>query len=57
MDRVILKNYDPAERGAITAFRDGDCKNNAARLDAVDDPTEAARYTQSMIEDRGLGNN
>ena len=56
MDRVILKNYDPAERGAITAFRDGDCKNNAARLDADDDPTKAARYTRSMIEDRGLGN-
>jgi len=45
-DRLRLRYYDVAERGAVMLFRDKDCEAQTGRFYSATDPTQTALYTK-----------
>lgn len=55
-DRVRMRYYDAAERGAATLFRDNHCQHDTGRFYADPDPTQTAKYTKGQMEAHNMKN-
>ena len=56
MDRVFLRHYDSAKHGAVTVFRDSNCRSNSGRFDATYDPKGTRAYTKYDMSVRNTYN-
>ena len=57
LDRIYMRYYDPADRGAVTAFTNLDCTNWGGALHAPVDPKLTAFYNKDDIQWRHLIDN
>jgi len=58
INRAVLRYYDPSDKGAVTAFRDGNCVNDSGRFDATTnaDATVPMQYNKAALETMHLAN-
>ena len=49
-DRLKMRYYDATERGAVTLFKDKDCKYDTGRFYADAEATQIASYTRDQME-------
>jgi hypothetical protein len=55
-DRIRMRYYDAAERGAVTLFRDSHCQHEAGRFYAKEDKTQTAKYTKDQMKEHNMIN-
>ena len=55
-DRIRMRYYDAAARGAATLFRDNHCQHEAGRFYADEDPTHTAKYNKEQMKDHNMNN-
>ena len=55
-DRIRMRYYDAAARGAATLFRDDHCQHEAGRFYANENPTRTAKYNKEQMQEHNMNN-